>query len=370
MLVGRADVRGFRNLARVRLDLAEGVTVLHGPNGAGKTNLLEAVYFGLTGRSCRTRNEREMVGFDQEAARVELTVAGESSAHVLTAAVAPGEAKRMEIDGAAVESRQDPIARPLVGVFLPERLDLVKGAPGMRRSHLDQVVTALWPARADRRRNFASALAQRNALLSRARSGAGSVAALAAWDAQYAAAALELVAVRREATEALAGPFAEAAMQLGLPGAATVAYRPRVAEPDAQALEAALRERADDDLARGYSGYGPHRDELELSLDGRSLRRYGSQGQQRAALLALLLAERDVLAAAGTTPPLMLLDDVLSELDAERRRLLVERLRPREGSPPSQAVLTTTELEHIPPGLPFERVAVAGGVVAQVKEAA
>ena len=141
----------------------------------------------------------------------------------------------------------------------------------------------------------------------------------------------------------LAEPFAERAAQLGLSGEAQLEYRPRTRAVDEDAPARELRERLDSDLERGFSGHGPHRDELALLRDGRELRSYGSQGEQRLALLALLLAERTVLARERARMPLMLLDDVMSELDAERRELLA-----RELATGGQSVIATTDLAHVP----------------------
>src|SRR5215212_8124681 len=172
MLVTSLSLRDFRNYGRAELDLGPGLNVVHGPNGAGKTNLLEAVYFALTGRSCRTSNEREVVRSGEQVTRVVADVAGEDGPHTLEVGFAPGEKeKRIRVDGAPLERGGAPPPRPLVCVFLPDRLELVKGAPASRRSHLDQVVTALWPARAETRSAYARALAQRNALVARVRAG-------------------------------------------------------------------------------------------------------------------------------------------------------------------------------------------------------
>ena len=146
-----------------------------------------------------------------------------------------------------------------------------------------------------------------------------------------------------EAVDGLQEPFGRLAGQLGLPGPAEVRYRPRSAATDASGLAAELAERRAADLDRGFTAHGPHRDELGLRLDGVTLRAYGSQGQQRTALLALLFAERELLSARRGRPPLMLLDDVMSELDAERRELLAELLRSG-----GQAIVTATEAEHVP----------------------
>ena len=155
----------------------------------------------------------------------------------------------------------------------------------------------------------------------------------------------------------LAPAFEAAASALGLAEDAAVAYRPRSEATEADGLAAELAERRDSDVARGYTGWGPHHDELAIESGGRSLRRYGSQGQQRAALLALLFAERDALIADGRPPPLMLLDDVTSELDADHRGLLVDHLAAGGG----QALLTATEPDHLPGSAPRNEIAIRAG---------
>jgi DNA replication and repair protein RecF len=344
MRVERLRLRDFRTYAAADVAIGAGLTVLHGPNGAGKTNMLEALYFGCTSRSCRTANEREVVRFDAPAARVEVdTRDRDGDAHTLSVGFQPGEPKRLRVDGAIVERLADAAVRPLVSVFLPDRLELVKGPPALRRSHLDQVVAAIWPARAEVRRAYSQALAQRNALLGRIRAGRASRASLPAWDGELARHGIALRDDRARAVELLGMPFSAAAAELGLAGEATLRYRPRSTAADAEALAAELAERVEGDLERGFTGHGPHRDDLVLARDGRELRAYGSQGEQRMGLLALLLAERDVLDAERGAPPLLLLDDVMSELDAGRRGLLAERLGTR-----GQALVTTTDLAHVP----------------------
>lgn len=359
-VVERVRLRDFRTYRAQEIALGPGLTVVHGRNGAGKTNLLEGLYFGLTGRSCRTTNEREVVRFEAPAARVEV----DTTEVALAVGFAPGEPKRFTADGAPVERIAEAPGRPLVAVFLPDRLELVKGAPALRRAHLDQVVAALWPTRAATRRAYAQALAQRNALIARLRRGQASRSALPAWDAELAAHGIALRDDRARAAELLEGPFAETTAELGLAGAAALRYRPRTRATTAAELAAELAERVEGDLERGFTGHGPHRDDLGLLRDGRELRAYGSQGEQRLALLALLLAERHVLAAARGTPPLMLLDDVMSELDAERRGRLVERLAD------GQALVTTTELAHVPGHEAAGVVTIAVGDGVALQEAA
>ena len=365
MQVLGVEMRDFRSYARAEARLGDGLTVVHGPNGAGKSNLLEALYYGCTGRSPRTRNERELVRFGAGASRVTVQLHDGDRDHELSvgfAAAAPGRPaeKRMTADGAPVERLADVELRPLVSVFMPDRLELVKGPPAQRRAHLDQLVAALWPLRAETRREYSRVLSQRNALLARIRSGAASEATLAAWDRELSEKALALRADRAATAERLAGPFAERAGRLGCTGEVTIEYRPRSRAETPDELCAELRERLQADLERGFTTHGPHRDELALVRDGRELRTYGSQGEQRLALLALLLAERSVLAAERGRTPLMLLDDVMSELDRDRRELLA-----RDLASGGQSVIATTDLGHVPGAsdAAVARLGIAPGVV-------
>ena len=360
MRVTRLSVRNFRSYEAAEVPLGPGLTVVTGHNGAGKTNLLEALYFACTGRSCRTANERECVRFGESVLRLELSAENDTDSHEVTVGFQPGEPKRLRVDGAPVERLTESAARPLVSVFLPDRLELVLGAPSLRRAHLDQVVAALWPGRVGTRRAYSAALAQRNALLAAIRSGRAGRDSLPAWDSELARHGVALTRDRGEAVARLREPFDAHAATLGLEGEVELRYRPRSAATTVEELAAELAERTASDLERGFTGHGPHRDDLAFRRDGRELRAYGSRGQQRLGLLALLLAEREVLAAERGSPPLMLLDDVMSELDSERRRRLVDLLR--EGG---QSVITTTELGHVP-GVEdpdVVRLAIADGAV-------
>jgi DNA replication and repair protein RecF len=368
--VQRVTIRDFRCYERATASFGPGLTVITGRNGAGKTNLLEALYFGCTGRSCRTSNEREVVRFDQGATRVVVTVADDGSGHELSCGLRPGEVKRMTADGAPVARLLDVAQRPLISVFDPDRLELIKGAPSVRRAHLDQFVAALWPARTAARKAYAQALAQRNALVSRTRREGATDrvrAAFEPWDLQLAQLGIELMSDRRAAIDAVSEPFAGCCDLLGLDGEPRIAYRPRSRAATVQELLAELAERLPSDLERGFSGHGPHRDDVSVSRTGREVRNYGSQGQQRMALLGWLLAEREALADRRESTPLMLLDDVMSELDAGRREALIELLCSGDG----QSVITATDVGQVPGAehADVHRLEVRDGVVAEIATA-
>src|SRR4051794_1550401 len=303
----RLHLRDFRSYEAADVRLGPGLTVVSGRNGAGKTNLLEALYFACTGRSCRTANERECVRFGAPLTRLELTCEDALGRHEIGVGFQPGDAKHLRVDGAPVERLTDVEARPLVSVFLPDRLELVLGAPALRRAHLDQVVAALWPARAATRRAYAAALAQRNALLAGIRAGRASRASMPAWDAELARHGIALMADRAATVERLAPRFAEHAAGLGLEGRVELGYRPRSKAADAEGLATELAERVDGDLERGFTGHGPHRDDLAFKREGRELRAYGSRGQQRLGPLALLPPPRGGAGGprgGGPPPPL------------------------------------------------------------------
>jgi DNA replication and repair protein RecF len=341
--VTAVEARPLRSLSEVRVELSGGIVSLIGPNGAGKTNLLEALYFALTGRSFRTADRRDLIPFGGQFARAEAAVRDEDGAERrFLASVSRAEGRRHLLDGSAAEPAELARHRPPVAVFSPDRLALVKGAPAERRAHLDRYVAARWPSRSPLRQRYGQALAQRNALLARL-AGGGPGGDLDVWDAALAEAAAALISARSEAVAELAMPFAAAADELGLAGGGTLEYAPRAAG-SAEEIRAGLAERRRADLRLGRSSWGPHLDELRISIADKSLRRYGSQGQQRTALLALLFAERQALLDAHRVAPLLLLDDVMSELDPERRTRLVERL-----ATGGQVLITAAAKDSVPP---------------------
>jgi DNA replication and repair protein RecF len=303
------------------VDLPPGITIVQGPVGAGKTNLLEALHLGCLGRSFRTSREGDLIRRGESVARVTLTTAPQP--HAIEVGIERGRQKVFRVDGARAERAPDPETRPLVCVFAPDRLELVKGPAGVRRAHLDEVIGGLWPAARAARRFYLRALAQRNALLSRVRAGSAGRESLAGWDREVARHGWDLMQRRREAVEQLAPRFEAQAAALDLPEPGALSYRPRSRAENAQELQRELEDHLSTDLERGFTTHGPHRDDLRLSAAGDELRRFGSQGQQRLGLLSLLLAEWELLRDERGRPPVLLLDDVLSELDPPHRAALL-----------------------------------------------
>jgi DNA replication and repair protein RecF len=319
-----------------------------GPNGAGKTNLLEALHVGTQGFSPRTRTEAQLIRFGADAARIELQGTRADSPVEVEVTLRPGEAKRAQLNGAPLRAAEQLRSTLATLVFTPDRLVVVKGGPSARRAYFDRSAGRLFPARAVLPAEYAAAVAQRNAGLRRTSLGISSRAALEPWTERVATLGTRLVDARLELTRELGPRFRGQAEALGLEQA-ELGYDGE--PPEAEALEARLHE----DLERGTTGLGPHLHDFTIAAAGRELRRFGSQGEQRLAVLSLILAEAELLAARGPAPPLLLLDDVLSELDERRRRTLAERIEAG-----TQALVTSTSASALPVE-PAQLVEVAPG---------
>jgi DNA replication and repair protein RecF len=308
-----------------------------GPNGAGKTNLIESLHVGTQGFSPRTRADLQLIRFGQDSARVSLS--GRRAGGVpleLEVTLQTGAPKRAKVNGAPLRAAEQLRTEVATLVFTPDRLSVVKGGPVVRRAYFDRTVGRLFPARSDLPALYGAALGQRNAALRRTALGLSTREALAPWTERVAELAAKLVAARREAITLLGAPFAERSAELGL-RAAALAY---TAEPP---TVEALAARIDRDLERGATGLGPHLDDVAVLSGLRDLRLFGSQGEQRVAVLALLLAEAELIAEGRGEPPLLLLDDVLSELDMRRRTALARSL-----ALGGQALISSTSADQLP----------------------
>jgi DNA replication and repair protein RecF len=292
-----------------------GVVLVVGRNGVGKTNLLESLHVATQGFSPRTRQDAQLIRFGEAAGRIVLEGHRGASPVEISVTLRQGQAKEARLNGAKLPSAESLRREVSTLVFTPDRLAVVKGGPAARRAYFDRVLARLFPARAGVPQDYLATLAQRNAALRRVQLGLSGRDALEPWTERIAELGAALVEQRRVALAQLAPGFTERADEFGLPDA-RLEYDAE--PPTVELLEARLSR----DLERGTTGVGPHLDDVLVASGDRDLRQYGSQGEQRLAVLSLLLAEAELL----PTPPLLLLDDVLSELDLGRREVLARRL--------------------------------------------
>jgi DNA replication and repair protein RecF len=348
------DVRDLRSYRELQASFGPGPQLIVGPNAAGKTTLLEAIVLLAWGRSHRTAADGELVRWGSDLARVEGTAGHET---IEVALVRPGAAtgarKRIRVNGVARR------AAGLVGllrtvVFAPEEMLLVVGSPGLRRAAIDQLATQRSPTYAHDLATYTRTLQQRNSLLRAIREEEASREELRFWDQSFLDSGGAIVAARLRLLEDLAEPLARAHAEIAPDEAEAarleVGYVTNAPAPPGEsprdALARRLVETAEKEVWNGSTLIGPHRDDLGFRMDGRDLAGFASRGQQRTAILAFKLAELDLLTAQDGRPPLLLLDDVFSELDPERRSHLVRRIA---GLP--QAFVTTTTLDDLDPGL-------------------
>ena len=380
MLLTEVEVRRFRNILRARLAPAAGVNVLWGDNAQGKTNILEAVFYLVTGRSFRTRLDRECLPWaelrqrwlqeaseappsdgvtDPDVAVARGRLRRQSGDHELTVVIEPSR-KRVLADGKPIDKLGMLWGRLNAVLFTPADLSIVQQGPSLRRQFLDTTLSQISPAYLRRLQDYSHALRQRNALLRSHRPASDLAAHFDIWEAGLVENGLALCQERMAYLERLvrlAGAhYARIAEQAG----ETLACRyagpiGRLDQMDADEAAGRFRERLAqsrlDDAARGATACGPHRDDCVFSIDGRDLRDYGSQGQQRSVILALRLAEVDVMEQRSGEAPILLLDDIVGELDPRRTTAFLGLLGERN----VQTILTTTCVAEVERHIRVER---------------
>ncbi|MFD7707996.1 DNA replication/repair protein RecF [Streptomyces sp. NPDC059785] len=374
MHVTHLSLADFRSYARVEVPLDPGVTAFVGPNGQGKTNLVEAVGYLATLGSHRVSSDAPLVRMGADRAIIRANVRQGDRQQLVELELNPGKANRARINRSSQVRPRDVLGIVRTVLFAPEDLALVKGDPGERRRFLDELITARSPRIAGVRSDYDRVLKQRNTLLKSAalarRHGGRTMdlSTLDVWDQHLARVGAELLAQRLDLVAALQ-PLADKAYEQLAPGGGPIMleYRPSSPEITGHAREelyeqlmAALAEARKQEIERGVTLVGPHRDELLLKLGQLPAKGYASHGESWSYALALRLASYDLLRAEGNEPVLVL-DDVFAELDTRRRERLAELVAPGE-----QVLVTAAVDDDVPHVLTGTRFAVSEGSVERV----
>jgi DNA replication and repair protein RecF len=394
MYLTHLNLTNFKNYARLSLELVAGTLIVHGANAQGKTNFLEAIYYLATTRSLSPQTDAQLMNWvaqqselpytrirahtkrtskSDETQQFEIVLSRDASPdswgtfHGSTPAPTSGTRLRKGLKFNNVTQRaSDWAGKLLVVLFTPTDLELVTGAPSLRRQYLDHAISQLDAKYGEALSLYTKVLAQRNQHLKQLQERGGDVKSVHLWDDQLVTHGTYLVMQRqmvvtkldellqvihpqltRERLRLLYRPNLDVGSQLDyqLPLAmgsnfSTTFHQPELDTGDVAAhFYVRLQEHEARELAQGITLAGPHRDELRFLVDGIDMNIYGSRGQQRSAALALKLAELELLHTQTGEQPILLLDDVLSELDAARRRYLIQRIDAHE-----QTMLTTTDL--------------------------
>ncbi|MCX5272452.1 DNA replication/repair protein RecF [Streptomyces virginiae] len=378
MHVSHLSLADFRSYARAEVPLDPGVTAFVGPNGQGKTNLVEAIGYLATLGSHRVSSDAPLVRMGADRAIIRAAVTQGERQQLVELELNPGRANRARINRSSQVRPRDVLGIIRTVLFAPEDLALVKGDPGERRRFLDELVTARSPRMAAVRSDYERVLKQRNTLLKSAamarRHGGRSLdlSTLDVWDQHLARVGAELLAQRLDLIATLL-PLADKAYEQLAPGGGPLglAYRSSVGEPvDSgaartrealyEALLAALAEARKQEIERGVTLVGPHRDDLVLRLGELPAKGYASHGESWSYALALRLASYELLRSEGSEP-VLILDDVFAELDTRRRERLAELVAPGE-----QVLVTAAVDDDVPGVLVGTRFGVSGGEVTRL----
>lgn len=357
MRVAQLWLTDFRSYSEAELSFAPGLTAIIGSNGEGKTNLAEALGFLATTGSFRGAPNEAMVRVGADQAVVRAQAEREDRSLLIEAELSATGRTRVQVNRQRLARARDLLGALRVSVFAPDDLELVKGGPADRRRFLDDLLVALHPRNDKLRSDLDRILRQRNTLLRQAggRLTPDIVTTLDVWDARLIETGEALGRARSELVDSLRGGLSRAYQVVAGDAVAIDA----VYDPSwlAQGLEATLGEARGDDLRRGVTTVGPHRDDLVLRIAGMPARTHASQGEHRSLAFAMRMTGHELVTEAIGTPPVLVLDDVFSELDPHRSRALLDAI------PVGQTVLTTAGA--LPPGIAPEQTAevVGGGII-------
>lgn len=367
MEVQALELTDFRNYEKARLRLGPGLNLVVGENGQGKTNLVEAIYVLGARGSHRVSHIAPLVraGAERAILRAEATVAGRTLTIDAEIKRAGGIRTRVNRASTATNPALSGIAAVM---FSPEDLALAKGGPEDRRRFIDQVAAKVRPRAEADRLGFDRALRQRNGALKAAQSSDRARSSLEVWDDQVTKSGAVVVVHRMAALDAMGSSIPAHYGDLAGYGGVEVRYsatwvsdEASTPEEIAASLKAALEADRGKDLERGVTHSGPHRDDLNLTIDGADARVFASQGEQRSLVLSLRLAERDLVAETRREPPILLLDDVFSELDDHRRGRLAQMI-----SGGGQTICTATSDAGLPVA-PARIARVSAGEIIEVE---
>ena len=356
-------IRDFRNLERVDLDLpVDGVAII-GDNGHGKTNLLEAIYYLQILRSIRDARDQDLTRFDASGFHISAKVYEPNEHDIGIGFERVTKRKKVTIDGTQPRRLSDALGSLPSVMFSPRDLELVSGAPSERRRYLDLVLALTDKKYLRALQHYRANLARRNAALRNATRRGASDAEVSVWEPALAEHGSRLVEARAKWVADQAPEFTRLAESIGEKGKAQIRYVSPFADSEARhdVLLAALEQKRPLDLRRGLTHVGPHRDDLELTLDGRDLRLFGSAGQQRTAAIALKMLEAATLRDHAGAEPILLLDDPFAELDIRRAAKILVMLEKRGLG---QTILVVPREAEIPPGLMrLDRLQIRDGIL-------
>ena len=348
MKVNKIVLRNYRNYVDLSLDFTQGINIFIGQNAQGKTNILESIYYGAMGRSHRTNVDAELIRWQQENGSITILFSRMNIENSLVIKLNNHQKKEIISNHYGIKPREL-IGLLNVVLFSPEDLMLIKGMPAMRRRFLDIEISQANPTYYQQLLKYNRIVTQRNNLLKKIRENKEKPDMLDAWDDQLAVTASKIVTKRQDAVKKLAmlANLMHRKITASKENLTLVYQKHEIQETEMEKLRVEYKEKLlkfrQNDIWRGSTSIGPHKDDLILTVNGINLRTFGSQGQQRTGVLSLKLAELEFIKSETGEYPILLLDDVMSELDASRREHLLAFIKDRV-----QTIITATEEKYFP----------------------
>lgn len=349
MIIKRLRVQNFRNYGDLDCFFKPGLNMIIGENAQGKTNILEAIYAACTGRSFRTRDDKDMIQFHKDYARIHVELEELETPTVLDLALLKNSSKEIRINRIPIQTYGELIGKALVIVFSPDDLRLVKEGPQERRRYLDREISLISPAYYHALIRYNKVLKQRNKLLKTLQFSSSQRDTLASWDEQLCTSGADIILRRLEFISKISEISHELHYEISVgKEVLTVHYLTyddfsvsSGCDTIASGMKTKLAMNTDSDIHRGTTSVGPHRDDFILKVNGLVLRDYGSQGQHRSAALALKLSGIEIIRRETGRYPVVLLDDVMSELDPGRQNALLSSLSD------TQIIMTSTDTANL-----------------------
>lgn len=367
MYCKKISVRNFRNISEAEVTFSEGVNILLGENAQGKTNLLEAIFYPSVGRSFRGAHTPEMIRFGESFAEIDLNFRDARRDQEIRVRMFRDKQRQIEKNGMKMEKLSDIVGSFRAVLFCPEHLSMIKDGPSQRRSYMDMAISRMAPMYIHSLQKYNYLLHQRNALLKSAYSDRATFdATIELWSEQLAQEAAFISEMRLKFIRRVSGYVAECFSEMtGERERPTVVFDGSSGQPEEEYLDrektkekyyALLTSSYDREISAGATLWGIHKDDLDIRLNGKSARIYGSQGQQRSLALALKLAEGEICREEFGDYPVFLFDDVLSELDGTRREYLLHKIKDK------QVILTSCEPSLLSELSDVRRIMVSDGV--------
>jgi DNA replication and repair protein RecF len=339
MYIDKLIVKNFRNIKKINIDFNKNVNIFYGDNAQGKTSILEGIYFCATGRSHKTHIDKEIINFDESEAHLELFARGDTFCDKINVHLKKNMKKWITVNSMPIRKIGELFGVLSIVLFAPEDLQLVKSGPSERRRFVDLEMCQLSKIYYYDLKQYHKILKQRNNLLKEIQKDKNLKETLFVWDSQLINFGAKVIKQRQKFIEEISGLAGNVHSKItGGAESLGIVYRPSVLISE---FEKKIKRNTDRDIFYGSTSIGPHKDDISFFINGYDARDYGSQGQQRCAVLSSKLAEIQIIKNEKNTNPVLLLDDVLSELDEKRQSFLLESIKD------IQVIITCTGVEDI-----------------------